>query len=179
LAITVVRSHPAPAPGQYDAISLDQYTTKYGPSQEDPFPNQWERQIDSSGNPVGVWLDDQMNIEQRTRFDVFIRRDQVIMYVEGQQRICQNIDASSMTMAEGALGFWHVLYHTSAEFTEIRAGYDTADPQTDQHHLMHNTPFADMRSYDNVGIRENTSAPADFDPTRCYTGSTATDGGTP
>ena len=93
-----------------------------------------------------------MTIWQRVRFDVFIRRDRVVMYVEGQQRLCQNLDPTSMTMAEGALGFWHILYHTSAEFDEIRAGSQTDDPQTGQHHVMHNTPFADMRTYDNVGV---------------------------
>jgi hypothetical protein len=180
LKVTVVRSHPAPMPEQYDAMTLDQYTTAFGPSQEGPFPLLWERQIDASGNPAGVWLDDVMNIWERTRFDVFIRRDRVIMYVEGQQRLCQNLDATAMTMAEGALGFWHILYHTSAEFTEIRAGLETDNPQTDQHHVMHNTPFADMRTYDNVGIQENVGAPVTFDSARCYPAATGSpDGGRP
>lgn len=167
LKITVVRSHPPPPPGAYDDATLDQYTTAFGPSQEGPFPLRWERQIDSSGDPSGVWLDDQTNIWQKARFDVFVRRDRVVIYVEGQQRICQELDPKAMTMAEVGVGFWHILYHTSAEFTEIRAGDQTADPQTDQHHIMHNTPFADWRAYDNVGIREDIGLPADFDATRC------------
>src|SRR5579859_5378829 len=166
--VTVVRSHPAPAPGQYDANMLDQYTTAYGPSQEGPFPLLWERQIDDSLNPVGVWLDDVMTLWTRVRFDVFVRRDRVIVYVEGQQRLCQDLDPTAITMAEGALGLWHILYHTSAEFTEIRAGLQTDDPQTGQHHVMHNTPFADMRTYDNVGIQENVALPSSFDAKRCY-----------
>jgi hypothetical protein len=93
----------------------------------------------------------------------------VVIYVEGEQRICQNLDPADITMAEGALGFWHVLYHTSAEFQEIRNGDPTAVPQTGQHQIMHNTPFADQRSYDNVGFREDIALPADFDPKRCYT----------
>ncbi len=177
LKITVVRSHPAPASGQYDAMTLDQYTTAYGPTQEGPFPVLWERQIDDSGNPSGVWLDDVMNIYERTRFDVFIRRDRVVMYVEGQQRLCQDLDPTAMTMAEGALGFWHILYHTSAEFTEIRAGLQTDDPQTGQHHVMHNTPFADLRSYDNVGIQENVTLPDTLDTKRCLPSTTASKAG--
>jgi hypothetical protein len=173
LKVTVVRSHPAPMPGQYDAMTLDQYTTAYGPTQESPFPFLWERQIDDSGKPSGVWLDDVTNIWQRARFDVFVRRDRVVMYVEGQQRLCQDLDPSAMTMAEVALGFWHILYHTSAEFTEIRAGAQTDDPQTDQHHVMHNTPFADMRTYDNVGVQENIALPAGFDSKRCLPATSA------
>ena len=38
LKITVVRSHPAPASGQYDAMTLDQYTTAFGPSTGEPLP---------------------------------------------------------------------------------------------------------------------------------------------
>ncbi len=167
LKITVVRSHPPPAPGQYDAATLDQYTTAFGPTQEGAFPLRWERQVDASGNPSGVWLDDQTNIWQKTRFDVFVRRDRVVIYVEGEQRLCQNLDPTSITMAEGAVGFWHILYHTSAEFTEIRSGTETDNPQTDQHHIMHNTPFADWRSYDNVGIRQGIALPGNFDASRC------------
>jgi hypothetical protein len=172
LKITVVRSHPAPAAGKYDDASLDQFTTAFGPTQEGPFPLRWERQIDSAGKPSGVWLDDQTHVFQKARFDVFVRRDRLVIYVEGQQRICQNLDPSSMTMAEAAVGFWHVLYHTSAEFTEMRAGEESANPQTAQHHLLHNTPFADWRGYDNVGIREDIPLPAGFDASRCFAAGT-------
>ncbi len=167
LKITVVRSHPAPAPGEYDAETLDKYTTAFGPTQEGPFPLRWERQVDASGKPSGVWLDDQTHIWQKARFDVFVRRDRVVIYVEGQQRICQNLDPTSMTMAEAAVGFWHILYHTSAEFTEIRRGDASDNPQTAQAHIMHNTPFADWRGYDNVGIREDIALPASFDKSVC------------
>lgn len=167
LKITVVRSHPAPAVGKYDDATLDQYTTAFGPTQEGPFPLRWERQVDESGKPSGVWLDDQTNIWQKTRFDVFVRRDRVVIYVEGEQRICQDLDPSSMTMAEAAVGFWHILYHTSAEFGEIRRGTQSDNPQTTQHHVMHNTPFADWRGYDNVGIREDLPLPDNFNPKLC------------
>ena len=60
-----------------------------------------------------------------------------------------------LTMAESALGFWHVIYHTSAEYLEIRQHGGSDNPKTGQHHIMHNTPFGDMRSYDDVGFREN------------------------
>jgi hypothetical protein len=171
LKITVVKSHPAPTDaGQYQGQKISAYATAFGPQQEDPYPRRWMRQIDANGKISGVWLDDQTNIWQRARFDVFIRRDRVVIYVEGEQRICQDLTASPLTMAEGALGFWHILYHTSAEFLEIRRGLGGDDPSTAQRHVMYNTPFADQRSYDNVGFRENVALPANFDPARCYKG---------
>jgi len=166
--ITVVRTHPAPAKDKYDEKSLDEYTTAFGPTQDGPYPIRWERQQDANGKLTGVWLDDQTNIWQKTRFDVFVRRNRIVIYVEGEPRICQELDPTAMTMAETAVGFWHILYHTSAEFTEMRADGFSANPQTDQHHLLHNTPFADWRSYDNVGIQEDVALPAGFDAKRCY-----------
>ncbi|HEY6877783.1 MAG TPA: hypothetical protein VI299_07175 [Polyangiales bacterium] len=168
LKVTVVRSHPAPAKGQYDGVTLDRYATAYGPTQEAPFPRRYVRQIDDKGNPSGPWLDDQTHIWQKTRFDVFVNRGRLAIYVEGQQRICQDLEPSAMTMAETAVGFWHILYHTSAEFTEIRRGEASDNPQTAQAHVMHNTPFSDWRSYDNVGVREDIGLPANFDAKRCY-----------
>ena len=75
--------------------------------------------------------------------------------------------AQPLTMAEGALGFWQVLCHSSAEFLEMRNHQSWANPLTGMSHLINNTPFIDARAWDNVGYRENVEAPADFDPGRC------------
>jgi hypothetical protein len=168
LKITLVKKQTPPKDFMEYDTHITGFGTGFGPSQDPAFPALWERQIDASGMPSGVWLDDQLNVLQRTRFDVFIRRDQVVIYVEGQQRICQALDPSLMTMAEGALGFWHILYHTSAEFGEIRQAYDSADPKTGLHHVIHNEPFADERKYDNVGFRENVALPSDFNKDLCF-----------
>jgi hypothetical protein len=168
LKITVVGTHGAARDlGQYDGERVTQFATAFGPDQDPPFPKQWMRQIDASGEISGVWLDDQTHAWQRAKFDVFVRRNRVVIYVEGEQRICANLDAAPLTMAEVAVGFWHVLYHTSAEFEEIRAGEVVNNPTTGQRHILYNTPFADQRSWDNVGIRENASLPPGFDAARC------------
>ena len=169
LAIEVVDKHPAPKnTNEYDNVRLDGLAMNFGPTQDGTFPQRWVRQMDASGKLTGALLDDQLNVWQRTRFDVFIRRDRVVIYVEGEQRVCQNLTAKPLTMAEGALGFWHVLYHTSAEFTEMRRGLAGDNPRTGQHHILHNVPFADQRSWDNVGFRENVAPPPNFDQSLCY-----------
>jgi hypothetical protein len=171
LKITVVATHPPPATAtDYDMVKITPYATAFGPLQEGSTPI-WERQMDSSFQPSGVWLDDQLNSWQKTRFDLFIRRDRVVIYVEGEQRICQELTDKPLTMAEGALGFWHVLYHTSAEFMEIRNDTVSDNPKTDQHNVEHNWQFADERAYDNVGFKENVGLPANFDASRCFAGS--------
>ena len=166
LKITVIASHPANVKIQeYDSTKITKFASSFGPNQNPP--KLYQRQIDASGQPSGMWLDDQTHAWQRARFDVFIRRDRLVIYVEGQQRICQDLPPNSLTMAEGALGFWHVLYHSSAEFLEMRRGLDSDNPRTGQHHIMHNTPFADERSWDNVGFREDVAVPENFDAARC------------
>jgi hypothetical protein len=167
MKITVIKAHPAPAAADYDKVKIAEHATGFGPTQDTTYPRQWFRQIDASGKISGMWLDDELNVWQKTRFDVFIRRDRVVIYVKGQQRICQNMKSSPLTMAEGALGFWHVLYHTSAEHIEIVRGLAGDNPLTGQRHLIWNTPFADQRAYDNMGFKENVGLPETFDAARC------------
>jgi hypothetical protein len=165
LRVTVMKKQPLPANGAaYDSEVLSDYTVSMGPS-ADVFPNTWVRQIDSQGKMIGPWLDDHINVWQKTRFDVFLRRDRFITYVDGEQRLCGNLSEAPLKMVEGAIGFWHVLYHSSAEFYEVRTG--SGAPYTGMHHVLHNEPFADQRSWDNVGFRENVAAPANFDASRC------------
>jgi hypothetical protein len=45
------------------------------------------------------------------------------MYVNGEQRLCNDFPTVALTMAEGALGFGQVLYHSAAEREEFRAPY--------------------------------------------------------
>ena len=66
-------------------------------------------------------------------------------------------------MAEGALGFGNVLYHSAEERWEfIRAGY------TGLRQLLNNTPFLTAPTWDNMGYEEGVSAPPGFDPTACF-----------
>jgi len=165
LRVTVMKTQPLPASGAaYDSEVLSNYTVSIGPD-DDVLPKTWVRQIDPQGKLIGPWLDDYLNVWQKVRFDVFLRRDRFITYVDGEQRLCGNLSGAPLKMAEGAVGFWHVLYHSNAEFYEVRTG--SGAPYTGMHHILHNEPFADSRSWDNVGFRENVAAPANFDASRC------------
>jgi hypothetical protein len=143
-------------------VSPDQYGPVAGPNVAPPG---WYRQQDGSGALTGVMLDDQMLIAPRTQYDFYIRRDRVIMLVNGEQRLCNDFPGMALTMAEGALGFGQVLYHTTAERNEFSVDYDD---RTGQQYYLNNTPYADVRSWDSVGYQENTSAPTGFDAGRCF-----------
>lgn len=129
-------------------------------------PPSWFRQQDGKGKLVGKMLDDQQLIAPRTRFDLFIRRDRVVLYVNGEQRICNDLGAKGrLTMAEGALGFGQVFYHSAAERDEFYRDYWD---RRGQRYYLENAPFVDVRSWDNVGYAEHVALPSTFDPGVCY-----------
>jgi hypothetical protein len=130
-------------------------------------PPSWFRTQDAKGNLVGKILDDQQLMAPRTRFDVFVRRDRVVLYVNGEQRICNELGLKGkLTMAEGALGFGQVYYHSAAERDEFNRNYWD---RRGQRYYLENSPFVDVRSWDNVGYDEHVGLPNGFDASVCAT----------
>jgi hypothetical protein len=125
----------------------------------------WYRQREGAGNLVAPILDDQMLIAPATHYDVYIRRDRVVVFVNGAPRLCNDFPSVALTMAEGALGFGQVLYHSAAERLEFSASYW---PRTGQRYYLTNTPFLDARAWDNLGYTEHVAAPPAFDATSCF-----------
>ncbi len=126
----------------------------------------WKRTWDDQHKINGVMLDDSMYITQRTHLDFYINRTRVVMYANGQQKACDNIAAHKLSMAEAAVGVGQVFYHSSGERSEL------IEPQwirTGQNYYLHNTPFTDIRSIDNLGIREGVALPASFNAAPCFT----------
>ena len=56
----------------------------------------------SNGVLVAPILDDQMHIAPKTHFDLYLRRDRAVLYVNGQQRMCNDFPSVSLTMADSA-----------------------------------------------------------------------------
>ena len=128
-------------------------------------PPSWFRTQDSNGKLIGKILDDQQLIAPRTKFDIYIRRDRVVMYVNGEQRICNDLGTNGkLTMAEGALGFGQVFYHSAAERDEFDNSYWD---RRGQRYYLENSPFIDVRSWDNVGYDEHVALPNGFDASVC------------
>ena len=142
------------SPLQYDSVSTG--------------PPSWFRTQDAKGKLVGKILDDQQLQAPRARFELFVRRDRVVLYVKGEQRICNDLGASGkLTMAEGALGFGQVFYHSAAERDEFARSYWD---RTGQRYYIENSPFVDVRSWDNVGYAEHVGLPNGFDASVCAAG---------
>lgn len=126
----------------------------------------WYRQQHGNGGALGKpVLDDQMLIAPRTRMDLYVRRDRVVAYVNGEQRACNDFPNQRLTMAEGAVGFSQVLYHSAAEHLELRESFDDRSGQL---YYLFNTPFVDSRTWDNLGVEEDVSSPPSFDAGACF-----------
>lgn len=126
----------------------------------------WFRMQNATGTLGAGILDDQMLVAPRTRFDAWIRRDRLVLYVNGQQRLCNDFGPHRLTMAEGAVAFGQVLYHSAAERLEFSRSFND---RTGQRFYLENAPYADEREWDNVGYEEDVGAPAGFDSAQCYT----------
>ncbi len=125
-------------------------------------PPSWFRQMDSAGKLVAPIMDDQQLVAPRTTLDFYLRKDRAVMYVNGQQRLCNDFAGAPLSMAEGVVGFGQVLYHSTAE----RQGLGMLK-MTGMRYYMEDTPYVDYRAWDNVGVDEHVT-PAKVDESVCY-----------
>ena len=88
-----------------------------------------------------------------------------MLFVNGQQRLCNDFAKYPLTMAEAAVAFGQVLYHSAAERLEFSRSFNL---RTGQRYYLENAPYADEREWDNLGFEENVTAPANFDPSPCF-----------
>lgn len=125
----------------------------------------WYRQQDSSGKLGGPILDDKLVNAPRQRYDIYVSRSRVVLYIDGEQRLCNDYPSIPLTMAEGALGLGQVLYHTAAERNDFNRSFYHEENQIN---WLYNTPYVDEHTWDNVGYKEASALPTDFDVTKCY-----------
>jgi hypothetical protein len=129
-------------------------------------PASWFRTQNASGQVADIMLDDQHNVAPNTHLDFWIRRDRFVMFANGTQKICNDFPTTPLTMAEGALNFGQVLYHSSAEHASILQG----EPwdRSGMRYVLTNEPYVDSRTWDNVGFDEHVQAPPGLDEKACY-----------
>ncbi|MBV9947477.1 MAG: hypothetical protein JOZ69_11550 [Myxococcales bacterium] len=160
-------------PSGKGSTSVNVNPTQYG-SQASWFDGRWYRQMDANGNLVGPMLDDVNLAGQTVRFDVYVRKDRVVLYVNGQQRVCNDFPSKALTMKSAAVGFGQVLYHTADEHLNIGPDGQYCAPIANtpsMRHIYYNEPYLDSRDWDNVGFDENVSLPGgmpSFDSSLCY-----------
>lgn len=133
-----------------------------------PLNHTWYRQLNAQKQPIGPMLDLQNLNAPRVKFDLFVKKGRVVLYADGQQKLCNDFNTNLMTLAESAVGFGQVLYHTAAEHNDVAP--DAAGSPL-MRHVYQNMPFFDRRDWDNLGYQEHSSLPKSgfsFDASLCY-----------
>jgi hypothetical protein len=139
-------------------VSPDQYKNGYlSPS--------WYREMNGAGKFIGPMIDADNLYAPMTHYDLYVRKNRVVLYADGQQKLCNDFPASLVTMSEAMVGFGHVLYHTSAEHNEIAPGNWERD-------VYNNLKYFDRRDWDNLGFDNGVQPPTTganaFDESDCY-----------
>jgi hypothetical protein len=155
----IVNAGGAPNRDSVRQVSPDQY------GNDNIAAKSWYRQQRGNGALGKPVMDDQLLVAPRTRMDLYIRRDRVVAYFNGEQRVCNDFPNQRLTMAEGAVAFSQVLYHSAAEHLELREDFFD---RTGQLYYLYDTPFVDSRTWDNLGVEEEVGSPPAFDAGACY-----------
>ena len=147
-----------------------QGTISFGPNGSDwwepDFPG-WAWRVDAGGNYNGPMMEPFDQYEPLTHFDLFVRPDRIVVFVNGRQALCANISSHPLTMKYGLIMYGNALYHTAAEQEE------SEETNSADYHLRLNEPIADTRAWDAIGHSQMIDIPtgifATFDASLCTT----------
>jgi hypothetical protein len=135
--------------------------------------NAFRWRLDAAGNYAGPLLEPFDQQQPLAHYDVFTRKDRVVVFINGRQGFCINLTQRPLTMNYGLIVYGQVLYHTDAEIGEYYLPTRPIDkpyqPPYGSFHLSMNTVAADSRAWDAVGHAEGLEIPAifNFDPSLC------------
>ncbi len=119
--------------------------------------------LDASRHPISPMFEPFDQQAPLTHFDVFVRHDRVIFYVNGRQAWCGDLTDRPLAMNYGLISYGNVLYHSSAETSSAYTGVESYQGAVGaSFHYVMNTPWADTRIWDAVGQSEKIDIPTQF-----------------
>jgi hypothetical protein len=98
-------------------------------------------------------------------FDVYVRPDRVVLYVNDRLEFCVDLTPRPLTMRYAMITYGDLLYHSSIEWQEVSDSSAYKNPQMYQ--MLLNSPVATSRVWDFIGHSDHVGLPADFDPAVC------------
>lgn len=113
--------------------------------------------LNASRQPTGPMFEPFDQQAPLTHYDVFVRPDRLIFYVNGRQAWCADLTDRPLTMKYGLIAYGSVLYHSGAENSEAYSG-----GRGGSFHYIMNTPWADTRVWDVVAHSEKIDIPSQF-----------------
>lgn len=140
-----------------------------GNNLSDPEPNSvtglgFRYRIGANGERQGMSLAPYDQLTPAT-FDVYVRPDRVVLYVNDRLEFCVDLTPRPLTMRYAMITYGDLLYHSSIEWQEVSDSSAYKNPQMYQ--MLLNSPVATSRVWDFIGHSDHVGLPADFDPAVC------------
>ena len=127
--------------------------------------------LDANRHPTGPMFEPFDQQAPLSHFDIFVRRDRVILFINGRQAWCGDLSDRPLAMQYGKISYGSVLYHSSAETIAAYVGVEEYQGAVGgSFHYIMNTPWADTRAWDAAGESEKIDIPPQFvfDPGACF-----------
>jgi hypothetical protein len=99
-----------------------------------------------------------------THYDVFVRPDRLVFYINGRQAFCADLSAHPLTMAYGVPIYGNVLYHSTADILTNYVGLEGAANNAvgGSFQYVMNTPWTTTGVWDAIGQSEMIDIPPQF-----------------
>jgi hypothetical protein len=128
--------------------------------------NTIQYRLDANNDYAGPLVEPFDQQQPLTHFDVFVRKDRMVLFINGRQAHCWDLTQRPLTMEVGQIVYGQVLYHSDAEVAEHFYPRRTAEtpwrPPMASFHYSLNTVAADHRAWDAVGYAEKLLIPEFF-----------------
>ncbi|HEX4340361.1 MAG TPA: hypothetical protein VH062_30845 [Polyangiaceae bacterium] len=125
--------------------------------------------VDKNGKHTGPMIDPYDQLSPLTQYDIFVRPDRLVVFINETQAFCVDMSGIPLTMKSAMIGYGDLLYHSSLEWQEVSDSDTNKNSQLYQYLL--NTPIATNRLWDMIGHSDKNDIPAQFgslDTSTCF-----------
>jgi hypothetical protein len=143
--------------------------------------------LDKNQNMVGDVVEPFDQVAPLAHYDLFIRPNRLVVFVNGRQAFCVDMSKRPLAMQYGMVVYGDLLYHSAREQADmsVQSGLSNGAQSSDSlegntysytfegsslYHVILNQPITSTRAWDAIGEADNIDIPpqfATFDPAAC------------
>ncbi len=137
-------------------------------------PPGFRYKLDANQNYVGPMIEPWDQVSPLTHYDIFVRPDRLVVFINGREGFCVDMSERPLTMQYGMITYGDLLYHSALEWQNFAApadGSGTPYLASQLYQVTLNQPIATTRAWDAVAQSEKIPIPpqfATFDPATCF-----------
>jgi hypothetical protein len=142
--------------------------------------------LDKNQKVIGTVTEPFDQVAPLTHYDLFIRPDRLVVFVNGRQAFCVDMSSRPLTMQYGLIAYGDLLYHSALEQADMSpqagVGNGASDSQegssnsttfegSSLYQVVLNQPITSTRAWDAIGQADNIDIPpqfSTFDPASCF-----------